>query len=1287
MKTFGLVHRIDANAAIRTDVLEADSDQLALAVLRTVFGPILSTADLLTDNRLPENTNDPESALLTMTWGQWQSLNPVTVLGAHALHRGSGSAPIWVLAGPDSGFAIDIDPHSPQLSRVASPGSLIIVDPCMSRQPADLELAPARRQSFAHLGTTVFSPSLPSDAHVEQFPRSGLSSGTGQALRTGAPARLNRHRPHRHRDPIHVAPTAVDDPRPAKPPQWWAFLIPIGIGAVLALVTGMWWFLLFSVSAPVSGYIAYAMEKRRFARDSHQCVIDRQAASDRARAELASRLADHRKTLQTGSGLCLGFGAVLSHITIAEVLFDSADQLEGCVIIDDVPIRIDPLTTSVTVTGEYDQLRRMALSWLIYRAYRWSPSSGILELPELQGTRFDAGFTVADNQALSPSSARLPPEAHPDALIGIHLSTTGDEAVLRLEAPAATAEISLALGSLAHARTTDSSTTEGGPVPGRSLIASLMPPGRFLTLERRHTNEVGLERLPDHGLGDLYDDGPQAISSRWETPSSGPVLIGRGLDGNVGIDLFNDGPHALVAGTTGSGKSILLQTWLLAMALEHPPRRLTFVLIDFKGGATFASLEDLPHTDCVLDDFDSAAAFRALVSVRAEITRRERLLADHGCSDVLSLSDPPPRLVVVIDEFHALMATHPKAAELLEHLTALGRSLGVHLILATQRPLGVVTGHMKANINIRMCLRVRDDADSFDVIGVDDAARLPPDKPGAACLDSGSSIIQFRVAVPFAARPPAEAVYRPRLRPWSRGQGLPTRSEVNGVRVDCLRQAAALATDGSPSLPPSRHPVVLPALPTLTELVDSTVLTESTAVTGGNALDGSVLDGSVLADRWTTGIVDIPSHQSQHEWSYTPVVDGSCLLVGRGSSTVTSVLARMSASAARTHRIVALGRIATTLDRAEISSGMETGWKLHAILDHLSRHRADVAADDHSEDVPTLVVCGNWSEFIDSMDHHQAAAAEQLLKHGAGLGLTFLLAGCRTATSTSADFRTQIIFPPAAGGDGLTVGLSRQRFVGTWPEYRAVLLGPSAQDAGSDGADVQLIPHPQEPVPGHGAQSHAASSCSPGPGAPRFGSPVSGPPGSKDVCLSGIEGSDPGFEPRWHGLGERLLPTRTSSTDTAIPLGVDPFGEVVAWNPVRDGPVLTVRGSSQSGKTTLTRLLRSTCTTHDDAHLAVNPDDIDLLDGRVHVVTIPMRFTPGYGSPLAKAQGVGPMLILGAHSRQDLSNLGLLRLPPLDGDAGVAWFVTEQRTRAVRIFPAEADAIPRGVSAFTSQSH
>ena len=1219
MKTLGLVHSISANANIRTDVLEADSEQPVLNVLRTVFGSDHTADDLTTCNRLPDGPGDTADTLFTMTWGQWQSLNPVTVRGASVLHRDFGPARVTVLAGPDSGFTIGIDPRTPLLSRVKTPDSLTIVDPCMSRQPALLELGPARQHPFSSLGTTVFSP---------------LSSSMMSTRNASEQSLLTRGPPPPGREPTHVAPSPVADPRPAKPPQWWAFLIPIGIGAVLAVVTGMWWFLLFSVSAPISGYIAYAMEKRRYTRDCLQCATDRRVALDAARTRITTLITEHKQSLQTSSGLGLGFGSALTHITIAEELHAGTDHLDGWVIANEVPIHINPLTTSVTVTGDHEQLRRMALSWLADQSFPWQPCSDLLQLPEMQGSRFDHGdgTVPAFNSDTSQQLSHLLRGDRPDSTIGVQLTADSSTSSLHLAAPAATATISLALRHLAQARTSGSTSAEG-PVPGRSFIAALMPPGRFLTLQRRHADRVGVERLPNHGLGALYDDSPASIRRRWKQAAPGPVKVGRGLNGDVGIDLFNDGPHALVAGTTGSGKSILLQTWLLAMALEHPPRRLMFVLIDFKGGATFAPLEGLPHTDCVLDDFDSATAFRALVSVRAEITHRERLLAEHGCSDVLELAEPPPRLVVVIDEFHALMATHPKAAGLLEHLTALGRSLGVHLILATQRPLGVVTGQMKANINIRICLRVRDDADSFDVIGVSDAAHLPPDKPGAACLDSGSAIMTFRVAVPSADSSSAEVIHRPRLRPWQPGQGLPSQRGVNGICVENLLRAEHEATESTALTHPPIRPVVLTPLPNPDEVADQ--LSQESSAPG----------------RIVTGIVDIPSHQKQSEWSYSPAVDGSAIIIGNDLPDVTTVLKRMAAGAGATHRVVALGRIASELEWAQIRCGMDTGWRFHAILDHLNRAPASAQHErprsEPGGDFATIVVCSNWNEFIDSMDHHMAGETERLLKHASGLGLTFLLAGSRPAMSTSADFKTQVIFPPAAGGDGLSVGLSRQRFVGTWPKYRAVLVGPHALDAGGDGADVQLVAHEQS---SEGLQEG-------------------------DVRWHSLG-------PSWQGLAGIPELARPAPTSRSIPLGANPFGELVVWDPVRDGPVLNVRGSPQSGKTEIANMLQGMCaepssgsnpslTAHDDAHLDTDPDAFDLLDGGIHVVTMPVRFIPGYGAPLAKAQNMGPLLVVGTHSRQDLSNLGLLRLPPLDGEPGTAWFVTEQRTQAVRVFPAE----------------
>ncbi|WP_243858974.1 ATP-binding protein [Actinomyces sp. ZJ308] len=204
------------------------------------------------------------------------------------------------------------------------------------------------------------------------------------------------------------------------------------------------------------------------------------------------------------------------------------------------------------------------------------------------------------------------------------------------------------------------------------------------------------------------------------------AVLGVGPRGRVSADLVADGPHALLAGTTGSGKSELLISWLVQLALSHPPDRLTMVLVDYKGGAAFSPLAGLPHTAGVLTDLDPAGTRRALSSMENEVHRRERILAEHGAKDVSSL--PPrvivPHLVVAVDEFATLVGEHAEVLETLVRIAAQGRSLGIHLILATQRPQGAVSPAIRANTSLRVCLRVLDAADSRDVLGHDGAARL-----------------------------------------------------------------------------------------------------------------------------------------------------------------------------------------------------------------------------------------------------------------------------------------------------------------------------------------------------------------------------------------------------------------------------------------------------------------------------------------------------------------------------------------------------------------------------------
>lgn len=231
---------------------------------------------------------------------------------------------------------------------------------------------------------------------------------------------------------------------------------------VLAVATGMWWFLLFSVSAPLSGWVAYLVEKKRFTRDSAQCRLDRNEALAEARTRLSRHEATQRHRIFSSPGLCLGFGTVFSDLTIDERLQDGIDHVDGRIVCTDMPIRIDPRTTTVTVSGTPAVLRTMAFAWLADRRFRWRPSPELTLLPELAGTEFSADH--ASNTVGSGSR----PDSGIDDPISITLDEAAHPAVLTLAAPHAGSAVSLTVGSLAQARTT-SSTAPGGPVPDGHL--------------------------------------------------------------------------------------------------------------------------------------------------------------------------------------------------------------------------------------------------------------------------------------------------------------------------------------------------------------------------------------------------------------------------------------------------------------------------------------------------------------------------------------------------------------------------------------------------------------------------------------------------------------------------------------------------------------------------------------------------------------------------------------------------------------------------------------------------
>ncbi|MEJ7844612.1 MAG: FtsK/SpoIIIE domain-containing protein [Acidimicrobiales bacterium] len=281
------------------------------------------------------------------------------------------------------------------------------------------------------------------------------------------------------------------------------------------------------------------------------------------------------------------------------------------------------------------------------------------------------------------------------------------------------------------ARYDDPELGGGGTLPAEVLLPPLL----------------GLDVGGTDGAGD--DPLSAAVADRWAAagPDPRPVApLGVGADGPVDVDLAAHGPHALVAGTTGAGKSELLRTLVVGLAASADPDHLTVVLVDFKGGGAFDACARLPHVVGLVTDLDEGLAERALRCLDAELRHRERMLRGAGVDDLAGyrraraasppgpVLDPMPRLVVVVDEFATLKAEVPGFVDNLVGLAQRGRSLGVHLVLATQRPAGAVSEQIRTNTGLRIALRVEDARDSTDVIDDPAAAALPRSRPGRACV-------------------------------------------------------------------------------------------------------------------------------------------------------------------------------------------------------------------------------------------------------------------------------------------------------------------------------------------------------------------------------------------------------------------------------------------------------------------------------------------------------------------------------------------------------------------------
>lgn len=424
-------------------------------------------------------------------------------------------------------------------------------------------------------------------------------------------------------------------------------------------------------------------------------------------------------------------------------------------------------------------------------------------------------------------------------------------------------------------------------LPRTAMLLSLLGP------ELATTPSVAVGRWREN---DSIHDRSGNAPARRRAGKLRAIVGSAGLDA-MHLDLRTQGPHALVGGTTGSGKSEFLQAWVLGMAAEYSPDRVTFLFVDYKGGSAFADCVNLPHCVGLVTDLSPHLVRRALTSLRAELHHREHLFNRKKAKDLIELEkrgdpDAPPALVIVIDEFAALASDVPEFVDGVVDIAQRGRSLGIHLIMATQRPAGVIKDNLRANTNLRIALRMADESDSMDVVGDPIAGTFDPSIPGRGIAKTGPGrLTPFQSAyaggyTSDTPAPPSVEVAELRFgteQPWERPGG----SDVASVTVDetgptdqARLVANLIQAAGAASIPPPRRPW----LDELASAYDLTRLRQRTDV------------------ELVLGVSDLPQQQRQAETYFRPDTDGNVVIFGAGGSGKTVTLRSLAAAAGVTPR-------------------------------------------------------------------------------------------------------------------------------------------------------------------------------------------------------------------------------------------------------------------------------------------------------------------------------------------------------------------------------------------------
>ena len=546
--------------------------------------------------------------------------------------------------------------------------------------------------------------------------------------------------------------------------------------------------------------------------------------------------------------------------------------------------------------------------------------------------------------------------------------------------------------------------------------------------------------LPLLGLGSTHDEFVGGLGHRWargrvEVARSFRAILGASEDGPFAVDFVADGPHALVAGTTGSGKSELLRSLVASLAATYSPDDANIVLIDYKGGSAFDACAGLPHVVGLVTDLDERLGERALVSLEAELRRRELLLRNAGAPDFVSyrgdatnVGVPLPRLMVVIDEFASMARELPDFLSALIGIAQRGRSLGVHMLLATQRPAGVLNENIAANTNLRIALRVQDVSDSHDVIGSPLAAAISRHLPGRAFARLGpAELVKFHAArIPSSSQPPetqSASLERPRVHlsvggPLSRAPSTPP-SET----IEDLIAAVGVAWHREGAVKP-RRPWLDP-LPTELRF---------------DALPAHPLPDNAVA----VGLLDDPSRQEQRPYLWTRSAGNVALCGVSGSGRGNALLAFAHQLASRfapndTHLYGldfgdgVLGAL-RELPHTGAVVGPTDRDRLVRLVRLLRQTIEDRRSNPSDETDPPLIAVfiDNIAGALAAIDEVGPAARDdlaRLIADGPGVGVCFFVAGDRPGAfplAVAAALGNKIVFRMADHLDIVQFGVDRK---------------------------------------------------------------------------------------------------------------------------------------------------------------------------------------------------------------------------------------------------------------------